>query len=45
VNTPGDIPALLAKYEGREGKLLSKVKKKYNIDQPLRQKFALDIPR
>lgn len=42
-----DVPGLIAKYAGKEGKLLRKLKKKYKIydhSRP-RQLFKLEIPR
>ena len=42
-----DVPGLIAKYAGKEGKLLRKLKKKYKIFDHLRprQLFKLEIPR
>ena len=42
-----DLPELFAKYEGREPRLLRKIRKKYKVADPAkpRQMFKLHIPR
>ncbi len=43
----GDIPELLAKYDGKEARLLRKIRKKYKVQDPSRprQLYKLHIPR